>query len=252
MSVTKKRFQTANWMAYSLKDRINYDVEFMNRKVNELTNDMWDELEKIVVENNIKIGAFYEAFHHTKFETFNVPKQYEYLFQDVDHMEGMFRNSNVKYINFNVKSSILVKPAYMFYGCEELEKVNISFNYVSDLSCCFERCGKLIYLKLKINNSQDSPINMERICYGCASLKFIDIRLKYDNEVIFYSSCFKTCDTIDKLISFISYDTYPHHISNSPPKYCQSVKDIWHQFNKSIIHVEIHNHHISKCKSLIV
>ena len=162
---------------------------FNTSKVTEMAN-LFHECESLT---NINLGdfdtsnissmkyMFYKCYKLTSLDisNFNLSKieRIAYMFQYCENLE---------YIKFNNSTSLnsIIEANYLFYGCQKLESLDLSFlniSKVTNMDYMFYNCESLKYLNLK-NFDTSSVDSMENMFDGCISLENLNIYSFTEND----------------------------------------------------------------------
>ena len=147
---------------------------------------------------------------------------------EIKSFENLFRNCLIRAICFKkFYRTDINNMSYMFYGCSELESVNLSnFNTekVIDMSHMFEKCSLLKTLDLTSFKTKN-VINMDNMFDNCSSLKSLDLSNFDTSNARNIADMFARCYSM-KSVNLSSFDTKNIIDMNNVFSRCKSLESI--------------------------
>ena len=188
------------------KKDINKNIYFLNKD-----NDEFNKEEEYI--NSIEY--YNKQLNESKIKIFINDQQYD--------NKKYFQPKQEECYEIKLQfSSNIEKMSYMFYGCSNLTKINLSSfdtESVNNMSYLFYDCSNLITIEpslLKLKN----VINMSSMFYNCSNLEKIELNFN-TNNIINMSYMFCNCFSV-KEIHLSSADTI--NVNNMMSMFCNCSK----------------------------
>lgn len=145
------------WQLIHHKELEGLNLKFLCvHEMEEITTEMWDELEKYVMKENIIIQCCRRTFEKANIKNFYIPDPYMHLFDRITDCENMFRYAKIETMNITFKSRYLVNAREMCQDCRHLKHLSVKFEgaYRLNLTLGFSRCEHMKTAKLTIDNPE--------------------------------------------------------------------------------------------------
>ena len=148
----------------------------------EISMNMWNDLNEYVKGMNLKINGCIKTFEKTNIQNFYIPDQFIDLFDNIEKCDYMFEGSSIETINANFRSEKLETACSICANCSDLKHVKLAFSGNSKLlniNNGFARCMSLITSKLTFNSDSAKFIFTFDECHSLTSLLITFNRICY-------------------------------------------------------------------------
>ena len=170
-----------------IKDKdINKDIRIINSFEQVKREKMWENNENDYMNENEKDIKNCEISINNEI----IPFSYFYKFNK--------KGKNI--IKYTFRRN-LDKMNYLFYECESLENLNLTYfntKRVTNMKCMFYKCNSLTDLNLS-NLKTQNVTNMRGMFYGCRSLSNLDLSNFDTKNVIDMGYMFDGCESLTNL-----------------------------------------------------